>query len=39
MVVLEDAIAAVDLTPGDGERALEVIRATGAQIVRLDDVR
>ena len=39
MVVLEDAIAAVDLTPGDGERALETIRATGAQIVRLDDVR
>ncbi len=39
MVVLEDAIAAVDLTPGDGERALEAIRATGAQIVRLDDVR
>jgi hypothetical protein len=29
----------VDLTPGDGERALEAIRATGAQIVRLDDVR
>ena len=39
MVVLEDAIAAVDLTPGDGERALEAIRATGAQIARLDDVR
>ena len=39
MVVLEDAIAAVDLTPGDGERALETMRATGAQIARLDDVR
>jgi nicotinamidase/pyrazinamidase len=31
--VLADAIAAVDLEPGDGERAIEEMRATGVTIV------
>lgn len=39
LVVLEDAIAAVDLTQGDGERALAEMRTAGARLVRLDDVR
>lgn len=39
MVVLEDAIAAVDLSAGDGERALADMRAVGAQLVRLADLR
>ena len=38
MVVLADAIAAVDLTPGDGARALEEMRAAGAQMIRLEDL-
>lgn len=32
--VLLDAIAAVDLSPGDGERALEELRAAGATLER-----
>ena len=39
MVVLEDAIAAVDVAPGDGARALEEMRGAGAQLVRRDDIR
>jgi nicotinamidase/pyrazinamidase len=39
MVVLEDAIAAVDLTPGDGQRALEEMRGAGAKVVQLADLR
>ena len=38
MVVLADAIAAVDLTPGDGAKALEEMRAAGAQLIRLEDL-
>jgi nicotinamidase/pyrazinamidase len=38
MVVLEDAIAAVELSAGDGERALAEMRAAGARLVRLADV-
>jgi nicotinamidase/pyrazinamidase len=33
VVVLTDAIAAVDASPGDGERALERMRADGAALV------
>ena len=32
--VLEDAIRAVDADPGDGARALDDMRAAGAQLVR-----
>jgi nicotinamidase/pyrazinamidase len=38
VVVLEDAVAAVDLIPGDGTRALEAMRDAGARLVRLGDV-
>jgi nicotinamidase/pyrazinamidase len=38
VVVLEDAIAAVDLKPGDGARALDEMRAAGATLIRLADV-
>ena len=38
MVVLTDAIAAVDLTPGDGAKALDEMRAAGAQMIRLGDL-
>jgi nicotinamidase/pyrazinamidase len=38
VVVLEDAVAAVDLTPGDGTRALEAMRDAGARLARLGDV-
>jgi nicotinamidase/pyrazinamidase len=31
-VVLGELVRAVDLQPGDGERALEAIRATGARV-------
>ena len=37
MVVLADAIAAVDLTPGDGAKALDEMRAAGAELVELTD--
>jgi nicotinamidase/pyrazinamidase len=32
VVVLKDAIGAVDVSPGDGERALQEMRAAGAEI-------
>ena len=38
MVVLADAIAAVDLTPGDGAKALDEMRAAGAQTIHLGDL-
>jgi nicotinamidase/pyrazinamidase len=38
VVVLRDAIRAVDLEPGDGDRALEVMRAAGARLVRSCEV-
>jgi len=38
VVVLRDAIGAVDLKPGDGERALEEMRAAGAIFVTIDEV-
>jgi nicotinamidase/pyrazinamidase len=38
MVVLADAVAAVDLAPGDGARALEEMRAAGAALVRFEDL-
>jgi nicotinamidase/pyrazinamidase len=36
VVVLEDAIGAVDVAPGDGARALAEVSAAGARRVRLD---
>jgi nicotinamidase/pyrazinamidase len=38
VIVLEDAVAAVDLAPGDGARALDEMRAAGALLIRLDDL-
>lgn len=38
VVVLEDAVRAVDVTPGDGARALAEMTAAGAQLARLDTV-
>jgi len=38
VVVLEDAVRAVDVQPGDGARALEEMTAAGARRARLDDV-
>jgi nicotinamidase/pyrazinamidase len=38
MVVLADAVAAVELAPGDGARALDEMRAAGAQLIRLEDL-
>jgi len=38
MVVLEDAVAAVDLAPGDGDKALAEMRAAGARLIRLADL-
>jgi nicotinamidase/pyrazinamidase len=38
VVVLDDAVRAVDLSPGDGERALSEMKAAGAEIARLDEV-
>lgn len=35
-VVLEDCIRAVDMDPGDGARALDAMRARGAEIVTSD---
>ncbi len=37
-VVLEDAVRAVEVRPGDGERALAEMRAAGAATARLDDL-
>ncbi len=38
VVVLTDAVRAVDVTPGDGERALATMEQAGASMARLDDV-
>lgn len=38
MVVLADAVAAVDLVPGDGAKALDEMRAAGAAMIRLGDL-
>jgi len=38
MIVLADAVAAVDLTPGDGAKALDEMRAAGARMIRLTDL-
>ena len=38
VVVLADAIRAVDVRPGDGERALQEITAQGAQVVATQQV-
>jgi len=38
VVVLEDAIGAVDVTPGDGERALAEMRDAGAVTMRSADL-
>jgi nicotinamidase/pyrazinamidase len=38
VVVLEDAIGAVDVQPGDGERALDEMRQAGAGVTRTDAV-
>lgn len=37
-VVLQDAIGAVDVKPGDGERALAEMRAAGAAFVTLEEL-
>ncbi len=36
--MLADAIRAVDVTPGDGERAIAEMREAGARFVTLDAV-
>ncbi len=38
VVVLEDAVRAVDVQPGDGARALAEMTAAGARLARLDAV-
>src|SRR5262249_36857573 len=38
VIVLEDAVAAVDLTSGDGAKALDEMRAVGARLIRLSDL-
>jgi nicotinamidase/pyrazinamidase len=38
VVVLADAIGAVDLAPGDGARALEEMRGAGARLTTLSEV-
>lgn len=38
MVVLADAVAAVDRAPGDGAKALDEMRAAGAQLIHLNDL-
>lgn len=38
VVVLDDAVRAVDVAPGDGMRALEEMRRAGAGVVRLADL-
>ncbi len=38
VVVLQDAIGAVDVRPGDGERAIEEMRAAGATFTTVDEV-
>ena len=38
VVVLEDASRAVDVKPGDGERAIAEMVAAGARLIRFDDL-
>ena len=38
VVVLQDAIVAVDLKPGDGDRAIQEMRAAGVTFVTFEDV-
>ncbi len=38
VVVLEDAIRAVDLTPGDGTKAIEEMRVAGAQFMKASEL-
>ena len=38
VLLLEDAVRAVDVAPGDGERAIEEMRRLGAKITRLESV-
>jgi nicotinamidase/pyrazinamidase len=38
VVLLTDAIGAVDLEPGDGARALEEMRAAGARLTTLKEL-
>jgi nicotinamidase-related amidase len=38
VLVLEDGIGAVDVKPGDGERALDEMRQAGAGTIRSDDL-
>jgi nicotinamidase-related amidase len=35
---VEDAMRAVELTPGDGEQAIQQMRAAGAEIVSTDAI-
>ena len=38
VVVLEDAIGAVEVQPGDGQRALAEMRQAGAEVARSADI-
>jgi nicotinamidase/pyrazinamidase len=38
VIVLQDAVAAVDVAPGDGKRALDAMKDAGAQLARLEDL-
>lgn len=38
VVVLRDAVGAVDVQPGDGERALEEMRAAGASFASIEEL-
>ena len=38
VTVVEDAVRAVEVTPGDGERALDDMRAAGARVATSDEV-
>jgi nicotinamidase/pyrazinamidase len=38
VVVLTDAIGAVDLKPGDGARAMHEMQQAGAKFATMDDV-
>jgi nicotinamidase/pyrazinamidase len=38
VIVLEDAIRAVEVHPGDGQRALEEMAMRGAQLARAEQV-
>jgi len=38
VLLLEDAIRAVNVKPGDGERAMDEMRAAGAVPIRIDDL-